>query len=45
VILRDYLTSDRASTGVVGRAASELIDASDVVEFAVGWMVEHFRDL
>jgi aminoglycoside N3'-acetyltransferase len=45
VILREYLTSNRASTGVVGRATSELIDASDVVEFAVAWMVEHFRDL
>jgi aminoglycoside N3'-acetyltransferase len=38
VILRQYLASGRASTGTVGRASSELIDAADVVEFAVAWM-------
>jgi aminoglycoside N3'-acetyltransferase len=42
VILREYLASKRAKTGVVGRAASELIDALDVVKFAVAWMDEHF---
>jgi aminoglycoside 3-N-acetyltransferase len=42
VILRDYLSTGRASTGVVGQATSEVIDASDVVEFAVAWMTEHF---
>ena len=41
-ILRDYLSTGRAATGVVGHARSELIDASDVVEFAVGWMTERF---
>jgi aminoglycoside 3-N-acetyltransferase len=41
VILRDYLATGAASTGVVGRATSELIDATDVVEFAVAWMAEH----
>jgi aminoglycoside N3'-acetyltransferase len=41
VILRDYLATGRASTGVVGRADSELIGAADVVDFGVGWMVEH----
>ncbi len=41
VILRHYLATGRASTGVVGRADSELIDAADVVEFAVAWMAEH----
>jgi aminoglycoside N3'-acetyltransferase len=42
VILREYLVSGRASTGIVGRATSELIDASDVVEFAAAWMAAHF---
>ena len=32
-----------AKTGVVGRATSELIEAADVVDFGVRWMVEHFR--
>jgi aminoglycoside 3-N-acetyltransferase len=41
VILREYLATGRAATGVVGRAASELIDAADVVDFGVGWMAEH----
>ncbi len=41
VILRQYLATGRASTGVVGRATSKLIDAADVVEFAVAWMAEH----
>ncbi|MEO8695263.1 MAG: AAC(3) family N-acetyltransferase [Acidimicrobiales bacterium] len=41
VILRDYLATDRATTGVVGRATSELIDAADVVDFGVAWMAEH----
>jgi aminoglycoside N3'-acetyltransferase len=42
VILREYLATGRASSGVVGRATSELIDARDVVGFAVAWMAEHF---
>jgi aminoglycoside N3'-acetyltransferase len=42
VILREYLATGRASTGVVGRATSEIIEAADVVGFAVSWMVEHF---
>ena len=41
VILRQYLATGRASTGAVGRATSELIDATDMVEFAVAWMAEH----
>jgi aminoglycoside N3'-acetyltransferase len=44
VILRDYLATGRASTGIVGRATSELIDASDVVAFGAAWMTEHFVD-
>jgi aminoglycoside N3'-acetyltransferase len=42
VILRRYLATGRASIGIVGRATSELIDAADVVEFAVAWMAENF---
>ena len=42
VILRAYLATGKAATGTVGRAESELIDAADVVEFAVAWMTEHF---
>ena len=42
VILREYLATGRASIGFVGRATSELIEAADVVEFAVAWMNEHF---
>ena len=41
VILRRYLATGRASTGVVGRAPSELIDAADIVAFGVTWMAEH----
>ncbi len=41
VILRNYLATGRASLGVVGGATGELIDAADVVEFAVAWMAEH----
>jgi len=41
VIMRSYLATGRASTGVVGRATSELIRAADVVCFAVAWMAEH----
>lgn len=41
VIVREYLATGRASTGVVGRATSELIEGSDIVEFAVSWMSQH----
>jgi aminoglycoside N3'-acetyltransferase len=41
VILREYLATGAASAGVVGGATSELIEAADVVEFAVAWMAEH----
>lgn len=42
VILRRYLATGDVSTGVVGSAPSELIEAAHVVEFAVAWMAEHF---
>lgn len=41
VILREYLGSRRAQVGSVGGANCELIEATDAVEFAVGWMAEH----
>ncbi len=41
VIIRKYLTTGRAGTGVVGNATCELIDAADLVEFAVRWMGDH----
>ncbi len=41
VILREYLATGRASTGTVGRANSELIEADDIVEFAVSWMADN----
>jgi aminoglycoside N3'-acetyltransferase len=40
-LLRDYLATGNATTGTVGRARSELIDARSLVEFAVRWMAEH----
>ncbi|HUP71467.1 MAG TPA: AAC(3) family N-acetyltransferase [Acidimicrobiales bacterium] len=41
VILREYLAAGRATTGIVGNATSELIDATDLVAFGVTWMTEH----
>ena len=41
VLLREYLATGRASTGLVGGATSELIDGGDLVEHAVAWMTEH----
>jgi len=42
VILRQYLATGDVSKGVVGSAGSELIDAADLVGYAVAWMAEHF---
>jgi aminoglycoside N3'-acetyltransferase len=41
VIVRHYLATGRAAVGTVGGATSELIDAADLVEFAVAWMAEN----
>jgi aminoglycoside N3'-acetyltransferase len=41
VILSEYLATGRATQGMVGRARSELIDAADLVAFAVDWMTNH----
>ena len=40
-LLRAYLATGRASTGMVGQADSELLDAADVVAFGAAWMGEH----
>jgi len=37
-LLRAYLATGRAAVGTVGNATSELIDAADLVAFAVNWM-------
>lgn len=42
-ILRDYLAAGRAKHGRVGQAASELIEARDVVDFGTAWMNTRFR--
>ena len=42
-LLRDYLATGRASTGTVGSARSELVEAPDLVDFAVRWMVEKLQ--
>ena len=38
IILREYLATGRAATGMVGGAAAELIDAADLVGFGAAWM-------
>lgn len=43
VILRDFLAAHPAAHGRVGRAASELIDARALVDFATRWMTTRFR--
>lgn len=43
VLLRAYLESGGATTGLVGGARSELIDATDLLEFATRWMTEHLQ--
>jgi aminoglycoside N3'-acetyltransferase len=41
LIMTEYLATGRASQGMVGGARSELIDAADLVAFAVDWMTAH----
>jgi aminoglycoside N3'-acetyltransferase len=41
LIHRAYLETGHAVTGKVGRARSELIEAADLVDFAVAWMATH----
>ncbi len=41
VILRDYLDGGRGSSGQVGDARSELLDAGDLLNHGVSWMSKH----
>ena len=41
-ILLAYLATGRAATGPVAAARAELIEAADLLDFAVTWMAEHF---
>lgn len=43
IILREYLATGRASTGSVGGAQAELIEAADIVEFGSHWMSANLR--
>ncbi|MFI5284563.1 MAG: aminoglycoside N(3)-acetyltransferase [Candidatus Dormibacterales bacterium] len=43
-ILKAYLRMGRARTGIVGQASSELIDATDLLDFAVAWMNENLAE-
>jgi aminoglycoside N3'-acetyltransferase len=44
-ILHDYFATGRAKHGRVGGAASQLIDAADLVTFGASWMTERFNRL
>jgi aminoglycoside N3'-acetyltransferase len=43
-ILKAYLAAGRGRRGQVGGAASELIEAADLVDFAVDWMATNLRE-
>jgi aminoglycoside N3'-acetyltransferase len=45
LILKAYRETDRARTGKVGNAASELIAAQDIVDFGARWMGENLGSL
>ncbi len=45
VILEEFLTGGSARRGIVGGAASELVDAGELVTFAARWMTERFPGL
>lgn len=42
LITKAYLASGAARTGMVGRAASELMDAADFAAFGASWMEKNF---
>lgn len=42
-LLRDYLETGAGTSGKVGEAQAELLDAADLVGYGVGWMNEHLR--
>jgi len=43
-ILKAYLAAGRGRRGRAGGAASELIEAADLVDFAVAWMGQNLRE-
>jgi aminoglycoside N3'-acetyltransferase len=43
VILKAYVAASRGRTGCVGNAQSQLIAASDLVDFAVEWMTANLK--
>lgn len=42
-IVEDYLAQGRARLGLVGGARSQLIEAGDLLDFAIPWMTTHLR--
>ncbi|MGY4706585.1 aminoglycoside 3-N-acetyltransferase [Candidatus Bipolaricaulota sp. J31] len=42
-IVREYLASGKGRSGKVGAAQAYLLDAADLVEFAVRWLEDKFR--
>lgn len=42
VMLADYLRAGRASTGTVGGATAELLDAADLLAFGTDWLTRTF---
>lgn len=44
-LLRDYLATGRARSGLVGQAHAELLEAADVVAYGVRWMEERLAPL
>lgn len=43
-LLADFLDAGWAHRGVVGRAVSELFDATDMMSFAVAWLRDHLYE-
>ncbi len=43
LILAEYLATHDVARGQVGGAASELLDARELADFAARWMTRHFR--
>jgi aminoglycoside N3'-acetyltransferase len=42
VILREYLATGRARRGIVGNAPGELLEAGDLLDFAIAWLERTF---
>lgn len=40
-LMQEYLASGRARRGTVGAAPAELLEAPDLIEFAVSWLADH----